>query len=85
MASIFPSIYNCNSTLCKQFCQNLYKGVKGMLGLYDLAILEIMKLLLRLILFLQVYVYCISVPLCILKSCSLIRNQAKTHRCKMTQ
>lgn len=32
-----------------------------MLGLHDLALLEFMKLLFRLILFLQVYVYCISV------------------------
>jgi hypothetical protein len=33
-----------------------------MLGLHDLALLEFMKLLFRLILFLQVYVYCTSVP-----------------------
>ena len=31
MASIFPSIYDCN----------LYKGVKGMLGLYDLAFISV--------------------------------------------
>ena len=41
MPSIFPSIYDCNSTLCEQFCQNLYKGVKGMLGLYDLAFIRV--------------------------------------------